>query len=370
VHHYPETCQCGADLSTVINESHTEKRQVFDMPQPIIAVTEHHLHRKICPHCKAVNKATAPHSAPAPISYGENIKAFAVYLHHGQLLPEDRLGGLFKDIFGLELCPQTLVSCGVRLAEKLEPWYDDLQGQMNKAAVRHADETGFRIDGKTAWLHSLSTALATLYRPDTKRGAIPSGLKGGVLVHDHFKPYFTLTDVDHALCGAHLLRELKALWQEKEQWAWLMYRHLQRLSRLVKRPVSKHTQTRFVQFYRAIVQRGLAFHEAQPPFALKPKTGKTAKRTGHNLLIRLRDFEGDVLRCLFDPSVPFSNNLAERDIRMMKVKQKISGGFRSMHGAQTFATIRSLLSTATKQNLNPLQTIKNAFAGQPPPIRI
>jgi transposase len=236
--------------------------------------------------------------------------------------------------------------------------------------VRHADETGFRIAGKTAWLHSLSTAAVTLYRAERKRGAIPAGLAGGVLVHDHFRPYFTLEGVQHALCGAHVLRELKALMQEKEPWAARMYRHLQRLSRLVKRPVSRQAQVRFVRLYDAIVRRGLAFHEAQPPFAQKPKAGKTAKRIGHNLLIRLRDFKDAVLRCLFDPSVPFTNNLAERDIRMMKVKQKISGGFRTLNGAQTFATLRSLLSTAAKQNLNLLQTIKNAFAGQPPPIPV
>ena len=370
LHHLPETCVCGADLQPIMPESHSEKRQVFDIPLPKIEVTEHRLHRKICPNCRAVNKAAAPASVPAPVNYGENVKSYAVYLQHGQLLPEDRLAQLFDDVFGLKIAPRTLVAYGEQLAETLAPWQDTLQTALNHAPVRHADETGFRIAGKTAWLHSLSSAAVTLYRAETKRGAIPSGLAGGVLVHDHFRPYFTLDGVQHALCGAHLLRELKALMQEKEPWAARMYRHLQRLSRLVKRPVSRHAQVRFVRLYDAIVRCGLAFHEAQPPFAQKPKAGKTAKRIGHNLLIRLRDFKDAVLRCLFDSSVPFTNNLAERDIRMMKVKQKISGGFRCLNGAQTFATLRSLLSTAAKQNLNLLQTIKNAFAGQPPPIPV
>ena len=370
VHHLPETCVCGTDLSQITRESAPEKRQVFDIPLPKIEVTEHQLHRKICPHCRAVNKAAAPAGAPAPVNYGENVTSYAVYLQHGQLLPEDRLAQLFDDVFGLNIAPRTLVSYGEQLAETLAPWQDTLQTALNHAPVRHADETGFRIAGKTAWLHSLSSAAVTLYRAESKRGAIPAGLAGGVLVHDHFRPYFTLEGVQHALCGAHVLRELKALMQEKEPWAARMYRHLQRLSRLVKRPVSRHAQVRFVRLYDAIVRRGLAFHEAQPPFAQKPKAGKTAKRIGHNLLIRLRDFKDAVLRCLFDPSVPFTNNLAERDIRMMKVKQKISGGFRTLNGAQTFATLRSLLSTAAKQNLNLLQTIKNAFAGQPPPIPV
>jgi transposase len=368
VHHYPETCGCGADLSQVMSAFAPEKRQVFDIPQPKIEVTEHHLHRKICPCCQVVSKAAAPASAPAPLNYGDNIKAFAVYLHHGQLLPEDRLAQVFKDIFGLDIRPYTLVSSGVRLAEQLTPWYEGLQVHLSKAPVRHADETGFRIGGKTFWLHSLSSVLATFYRPETKRGAIPTDIQGGVLVHDHFKPYFTLTGVAHALCGAHLLRELKALMEEKEVWAGRMYRHLRRLSRLVKQPVSAHTQARFVRIYNAIVRLGLAFHEAQPPFAAKPKAGRSAKRIGHNLVVRLRDFQEAVLRCLLDPAVPFTNNLAERDIRMMKVKQKISGGFRSMQGALNFAIIRSFLSTAAKQNLNLMHAIKNAFAGLPPPI--
>jgi transposase len=367
--HYPETCTCGADLSAIPAEPHPEKRQVFDIPQPVVEVTEHQIYSKVCGACKARTKAATPQTAPAPVSYGENIKAFAVYLQHGQLIPEDRLCQLFKDILGLDIRPQTLVSCGVRLAEKLKPWCERLQTHLNSAPVRHADETGFRIAGKTAWLHSLSTVLATLYRTEAKRGAVPQDLTGGVLVHDHFKPYFMLENgVRHALCGAHLLRELQALVDENEPWAKQMHRHLRRLSRLVKRPVSAQTQARFVTIYDAIVARGLAFHEAQPAFAVKPKTGRAAKRPGHNLLIRFRDFKDAVLRCLFEPGVPFTNNLAERDIRMMKVKQKISGGFRAMHGAQTFATIRSLLSTAAKQNLNLMQTIKNAFAGQPPPV--
>jgi transposase len=176
INHYPETCECGADLQTTMIEPHSEKRQVFDIPQPKIEVTQHILHRKVCQHCKAINKAKAPEAAPAPLNYGENIKGCAVYMQHLQMIPEDRLAQLFNDIFGLKICPQTLVSCGVRLAEKLTPWYDATQIKFNHAAVRHADESGFRIAGKTAWLHSLSTTLATLYRPEKKRGAIPLDL--------------------------------------------------------------------------------------------------------------------------------------------------------------------------------------------------
>ena len=212
-----------------------------------------------------------------------------------------------------KIAPRTLVAYGEQLTETLMPWQENLQTALNHAPVRHADETGFRIGGKTAWLHSLSTAAATLYWAENKRGAIPAGLEGGVLVHDHWRPYFTLDGVEHALCGAHLLRELQALIEETEPWAAPMYRHLQRLSRLVKQSVGAHTQTRFVQLYRAMLRRGLALHDAQPPFAQKPKAGKAAKRTGHNLLLRLRDFKADVLRCLFNPAVPFSNTLAERD---------------------------------------------------------
>jgi transposase len=240
-----------------------------------------------------------------------------------------------------------------------------------KAPVRNLDETGFRVAGKLHWLHTASTPALTGYRVTKTRGDVPQDLEGGVIVHDHFGPYFNLQGLDHALCNAHHLRELKALIDiEKEPWARRMFRLLLKALKAVRRAVAKErtallprTFRRIIAIYAAIVKRGLEFHEAQPPLARKSAKarGRSPKRVGHNLLVRFRDRMGDVLRFIYDFAVPFTNNLAEQDIRMTKVKMKISGGFRTMEGAKVFATIRQVLSTARKQGWNLLDTL-----GAPP----
>jgi len=232
--------------------------------------------------------------------------------------------------------------------------------------VRHLDETGFRVAGKTQWLHTASTPALTSYRVTAKRGALPKGFCGGVVVHDHFKPYFTLPGVRHGLCNAHHLRELKALTDiDKEPWAGQMRDLLVEANAAVSGAVAEGAPTlptpvlrTLIKRYNAIVRRGLAFHRSQPPLA-RPigARGPPPHRPGHNLLIRLHRFKHDVLRFLYDFAVPFTNNQAERDLRMMKVRMKISGSFRTMAGARTFARLRSVIATARKQGWNILQTL-------------
>jgi transposase len=199
-----------------------------------------------------------------------------------------------------------------------------------------------------------------------RRGALPQGFKGGVIVHDHFKPYYALPRVAHALCNAHHLRELKALIEfEKEQWAGQMRDLLLEANKAVRGAVAQGERALptlilrgAIKRYNAIVRRGLAFHRKQKPLARQPGArGAVPHRPGYNLLMRLHKFKGDVLRFLYDFAVPFTNNQAEQDLRMMKVKMKISGGFRTMAGAQTFACLRSVISTARKQGWNILQTL-------------
>jgi transposase len=272
-----------------------------------------------------------------------------------------------RDLFGAgRLCPASVVAWGEKKAEELTPVAAHIAALVVQAPVRNLDETGFRIGGKLQWLHSASTAALTHYRVTEKRGTLSTILRGGIIVHDHFKPYFTLKGVAHALCNAHHLRELKALIEiEKELWATKMSRLLVTAARAVRRAVeqgqsavAEHTSQRIVAVYDAIVLRGLVFHEQQPALERRPGArGRSPKRPGHNLLARLRDFKTEVLRFLFDFAVPFTNNQAEQDIRMMKVKMKISGGFRTQAGAETFATLRSVLSTARKQGWNPLKTL-------------
>ena len=191
-------------------------------------------------------------------------------------------------------------------------------------------------------------------------------LTGGIIVHDHFKPYYGLSDITHSLCNAHHLRELKALIEiEKEPWAKRMFRVLLKALEAVQAAKAKGTPVlqarimrRIMALYDGLVAMGLAFHEQQPPLERKPGArGQIPRRPGHNLLIRFRDFKDDVLRFATNFAVPFTNNQAEQDIRMMKVKMKISGSFRTMAGAEVFAALRSVISTARKQGWNILQTL-------------
>jgi transposase len=362
-------CQAGL---TAAMATGVEKRQVFDLPEPRLEVTEHQAHIYTCACCRGVTKAAFPPEVTAHVQYGSRIKAAAIYLNAQQLVPEDRVGDIMHDLFGAgRLCPASIVAWGEKKAEELTPVVAHIAVLVSKAAVRNLDETGFRVSGKTQWLHSASTLALTHYRVSEKRGALLTTLEGGVIVHDHFKPYFTLQGVAHALCNAHHLRELKALIDiEKEPWAKKMSRLLVNASRAVRRAmeqgqsaVAEYISRRIVAVYDAIIARGLAFHEQQPALERRPGArGRSAKRPGHNLLIRLRGFKTEVLRFLFDFAVPFTNNLAEQDIRMMKVKMKISGGFRTQAGAETFATLRTVLSTARKQGWNLLKTLSTTPA--------
>ena len=299
------------------------------------------------------------------MQYGARIAAFVVYLLHYQMLPEKRLAELMADLFGVRLTTATIAAMGRACAVRFQGFVTAVRDLVAAAAVKHLDETGLRIGGKTQWLHIASTILLTFYRVSPKRGSMPENLTG-IAVHDHWKPYYTLTGILHALCNAHHLRELKALVEiEKEDWARKMQRMLRRachaanLARQRGRPLSSRLIARFERCYDAILTEGLAFHTAQPTLRRAGPTGRGRKprRVGHHLLLRLSVRKPDVLRFLSDLTVPFTNNIAERDGRMMKLRQKISGGFRSIAGAADFSVVRSLLSTAKKQGWNMLQTL-------------
>lgn len=252
-----------------------------------------------------------------------------------------------------------------------------LASRVKTAPVKHLDETGFRVAGKTQWLHSVSTPNLTWYRIATKRKDLEPliGIRG-VVVHDHWKPYYQLEDVLHQLCNAHHLRELRALSEiENEAWAKSMKRLLclaNKYSCRYPQTIFKPIETRLNSLDQSIIRRGLDFHITQPPLARKSNRGRVKRRVGHNLLLRLQNFSEDVLRCLNQADIPFTNNQAQRtcphvrDLRMMKCKQKISGCFRCAERAADFANIRSVLSTARKQNLNLLQVLADIFSGQLP----
>jgi len=364
IDHYPESCPtCGAALSAVMATDHVA-RQVFDLPEPRpLIVTEHRAHSCRCAACGTQTRAAFPKGVAAPVQYGARIGAFVLYLLHYQLLPEKRLAGLMADLFGVHLVTATIARISQDCAERFHGFADAVREHVAAAPVKHMDETGFRIGGKTQWLHIASTVWLTFYRISPRRGSLLANVTG-IVVHDHWKPYYTLTGVLHALCNAHHLRELKALVEiEKEAWARKMQRLLRRachasnLARERGGSLKPGLIALIERSYDAILAQGLAFHEAQPALAKAKRRGRPPRRVGHNLLRRLATRKQDVLRFLVDPQVPFTNNLAERDGRMMKLRQKISGGFRSQDGAKDFAVIRSVLSTARKQGWDILRTL-------------
>jgi transposase len=292
-----------------------------------------------------------------------------VYLLHYQLLPEDRLAEAMADLFGVRLVAATIARMSRTCAGRVHGFADAVGARVKAAAVKHLDETGFRIGGRTQWLHIACTVWLTFYRISPKRGSLLSDVMG-IVVHDHWKPYYTMEGVLHALCNAHHLRELQALVDiEKEEWARRMQCLLRRachathLARDRGVPLDPRLVDQFRRRYDIIVTEGLGFHQDQPPLATpatnggRKRRGRPPRRTGHNLLLRLSTRKDDVLRFLDDPAVPFTNNQAERDGRMMKVRQKISGGFRSQEGARDFAVIRSLISTARKQGWNVIHAL-------------
>jgi transposase len=283
------------------------------------------------------------------------------------------------DLFGVRLVAATIARMNRSYAERFQGFADAVCALVKAAPVKHLDETGFRVGGTTRWLHIACTLWLVFYRVSPQRGSLSQGVTG-IVVHDHWKPYYTLEGVLHALCNAHHLRELQALVEiEKEDWARRMQRLLRRaghathLARDRDAPLKPALVDLIRQRYDVILAEGLAFHEAQPPLAASPsnsvprRRGRPPRRIGHNLLLRLKTRKDDALRFLIDPAVPFTNNAAEQAGRMMKLRQKISGGFRSEHGARDFAVIRSFIATAKKQGWNLIHAFSqdpNVLAGR------
>jgi transposase len=366
-------CCAGLDAGSVVG---AEKRQVFDLPERMIEVTEYRAAIHCCPNCRGETRAAFPEGVVSPTQYGERIKAAAIYLNVQQLIPEDRAAQALSDLFGAPLiCPASIVAWVGKKARELGQVYEAIGQRVAEAGVRCLDETGYRVAGKLHWLHTTSSQAFTFYRAGEKRGDIPADLLGGVVVHDHFLAYRGMDGVDHAFCNAHILRELQALIEfENEPWAELMRAMLLDANAAVNTArdagasaLAPQTLAAFVERYWAAVRLGLAFHRQLPKLETKSSSrGRAKQRPGHNLLERLKAFKAETLRFMTDFDVPFTNNLAEQDLRMMKVKMKISGCFRTLEGAQIFARLRSVVSTARKQTCNILQTL----AATPTQVRL
>ena len=302
------------------------------------------------------------------------MRALVVYLRVYQLLPYERVSALCGDVFGLPVSKAAIEAAEVEADGNLQPFVEEVAAQLRAAPVAHADETGFRVEGRTRWLHVVATPELTRYHVDDKRGQEAMEAHGilprfmGRLVHDCWAPYFAYTGCLHALCGAHLLRELKFAHEEQGQtWAlemslWLLYLAGRRAARS-DAPFSAQALAFFEAQYEAILARGAA--ELPPPPERAAGRGRMPKSKSANLHGRLVKYRDAVLRFVYDPQAPFTNNLAERSVRMAKVQQKISGCLRTLAGARRFARLRSYVSTLIKQRRHVLTHIAQAITGIP-----
>jgi len=345
-----------------------ERRQVFDLPPLRLVVTEHQAEIKQCPISGLTVKASFPCGVEAPVQYGPHFRGFTLYLFNQQLLPFDRLRQTCLDLFGQPLSLGTLSQTNVRAYHALDPVAATIVRALIQAAVVNVDESGVRVAGRLHWLHVACTPHLTFYGVHAKRGTEAMDALGVLphcrhwLVHDHWKPYYKY-DALHALCNQHLLRELKFLAQEHHQaWATQLSQFLLECKDdpLTQLGLDEAPFKRAHARYKAIVRQGRRTHPRR-----QPGQGRTRQSKAANLLDRLEDYDLSVLAFLLDPNVPFTNNQGEQDIRMIKVKQKISGCFRTLFGAQVFARIRSYLSTCRKQGRNLWEASHQLVIGQP-----
>lgn len=375
VHHALSVCpNCQTNVSAVSVER-VEKRQVFDIPEVRIEATEHQGEVKVCPCCERQIKAEFPRGVGRAVQYGERIQAQATYLTMYQLLPLKRTCELFGDFYGHAPSEAIVLGAIEQVHEQIQPTLDVIYRQLVQADVLHNDETGMRVEGKLQWLHVNSTEQLTYYAVHAKRGQKAMRAIGilpqfkGVSLHDGWASYFQFEDCSHALCNAHYLRELRFVEEQYQQtWASEMAQLLrdakQEVADCVNEQLAPARIHAYHQRYEQILQQGF---KANPPPDTPPpkKRGRKKQSVPKNLLDRLQQYRQETLAFISDFRIPFDNNLAERDVRMMKVKQKISGTFRTQRGAELFCDIRSYISTVRKQGQQVIQALYHALLGTP-----
>jgi len=375
VAHVPATCTgCGAGLATAV-EVRRERRQVVEIPKPQPEVTEHQVVHKACPTCQTVTAGAFPDEVSQPVQFGPRAQAAAVYLQTYQLLPFERTVECMGDLFGVYPSEGTLASAHQRAYTRLEPVEQAIGAALQRADVVHVDETGQRVAGRTAWVHVISTAWLTFYAHHAKRGRAAIDAIGllrgctGRRMHDAWAPYLSLTGA-YALCNAHLLRELIGLHEDTGQtWLPKLIRLLVSMQGAVatareagQTELPAKQRAGYEAAYTRFVNEG---RWANPPPKPTGKRGRPKQTPVRNLLDRLVKHRAAVLAFLHDFRVPFDNNQAERDLRMLKVKGKVSGGFRSPNGVDYFCRIRGYISTLRKQSYSVLDGLTRVFEGQP-----
>lgn len=377
VEHRPAIClHCQIPLPEAAPVVVRERRQVQELPAVRLRVTEHQALHVRCPACQAITVGQFPAAAPGRVQYGPRLRALTVYLVQQQLVPYGRVRELFGDLFGADLSVGTLVEWVQQAALALQPMEAAIKAALSQAPVLHNDETGVRQAGRLAWIHVASTKQLTHYGVHPQRGSeattaigiLPSF--GGVSVHDGWKPYRAHTSCRHALCNIHHLRELTFLEEQYGQtWAKDLKEALREMKTATEQARAVGTarlpaaeRARFVARYQDLLTTGLAANP--PPPRRAHHRGRQKQSPARNLLERLLLGQDETLAFLDDLSIPFDNNQAERDLRMLKVQQKISGCFRSPRGSAAFARIRGYLSSLRKQGIKRLAALESLFTGQ------
>lgn len=373
--HEPESCSCcGDDLSAapIVGE---QVRQVFDLPPVRLVAVEHRARRRRC-GCGQVSAGVFPSEATAPACYGSSVAALGTYLLGRQHLPTNRVAEMMAACFGAPVSTGWLASLPGRAAQRLDDFVDAVRARLIDADVGHFDETGARVNGKTAWVHVACNDAFTVYHLAAARGK-PAMDAGGVLphfrgvaVHDGLKPYRRYDQAGHALCGAHHLRELAGIADATGQaWPDQLADLLVEIHRAVvaaktagKTKLAARRLAGYRRRYRVLVAEG---QRLNPPPPRTGKRGRPARGPAGALLHRLDRYTDDVLRFATDFAVPFDNNQAERDVRMIKLQQKVSGGWRTTTGVEAFLDIRSYLSTTRKHGLDALDVLRDLFNGHP-----
>lgn len=378
IHHVPDHCQaCHCELPFAYV---SETRQVFDLPLVKHEVTEHHAMQAIC-SCGHVHTGQFPVGVNAAVQYGARALAAMVHLNQNHAVSVQRTGALMKDFFELPVSQATVIKAVQVGADLLQPTVQDIGQAVASSGVAHADETGIRVVKKLHWLHALATDTLTWMGCHPKRGgeafeslALLQQFKG-VLVHDGWIPYKAL-ECQHALCNQHHLRELTYLLEEQGQaWAGDMIELLTHANHFDNLNCADGQMPSYngrkyqseVRDLRDLYDAILVQAQAENPMALSTgKRGRPKQSKATNLIGRLRDYSDDVWRFMTQPNVPFTNNLAEQTVRMPKVKQKVSGCFRTLQGAKNYCVIRSYCATMHKQGANIFDSLVAAFKGATP----
>ncbi len=374
IRHEPTCCGgCGGGLAGAAEVGRT-RRQVFDLPEITVRVTEHQVVARRC-GCGTVTAGTAPDGVDAPVSYGPRVAAIVVYLYIGQFLSKKRTAQALAELFGAPVSVGTVASITRRAAAGLDGFRELVRGRLAAAEVVHFDETGLRVQGRLRWVHSASTGKYALIWVHDKRGRAAMDAGGvlpvftGVAVHDAWAPYDCYRAATHALCNAHLLRELAAVIDtvgpDERGWCWA---EQVRAGLLGLKALGEQARAEGVS---AIDPTRLAEHTGHIRSAALI-AANTVCRPGdavgarHRALARrILDRQADYLRFVTDFRVPFDNNAAEREIRMVRLREKVSGCLRTLVGAEDFAVVRSYLATATKHGMEFLHVLAELVQGRP-----